>query len=101
MKWGWIVTFSMYTESLRLARKLLDRSLRPAAIAGYRPLMKTKVHVLLKQLLSSPEQLEAHLHQFVIFPMVSPAHLNTVRNVQLVRIADFGYGVWLRSQGAR
>jgi cytochrome P450 len=67
MKWGWIVTFSRYTESWRLARKLLDRSLRPAAVAGYRPLMQTKTHVLLTQLLSNPDQLEAHLHRFVLF----------------------------------
>ena len=67
MKWGWIVTFSRYNESFRQARKLLNRSLRPAAIAGYRPLMKTKTHVLLTQLLSDPDQLEAHLHQFVVF----------------------------------
>jgi cytochrome P450 len=67
MKWGWIVTFSRYTESWRLTRKLLDRSLRPAAIVGYRPLMQTKAHALLTQLLSNPDQLEAHLHQFVVF----------------------------------
>jgi cytochrome P450 len=67
MKWGWIVTFSRYTESWRLMRKLLDRSLRPAAVAGYRPLMEAKAHVLLTQLLSDPDQLEHHLHQFVIF----------------------------------
>jgi cytochrome P450 len=67
MKWGWIVTFSRYTESWRLTRKLLDRSLRPAAITEYRPLMQTKAHVLLTQLSSDPNQLEAHLHQFVAF----------------------------------
>jgi len=66
MKWGWIVTFSRYTESWRMARKLLDRSLRPAAVVGYRPLMQTKAHVLLTQLLSNPDQLEAHLHQLVV-----------------------------------
>jgi cytochrome P450 len=67
MKWGWIVTFSGYTESWRQARKLLDRSLRPTAVAGYRPLMQAKTHVLLTRLLSTPDQFEAHLHQFVVF----------------------------------
>ena len=67
MKWGWIVTFSQYTESWRQARKLLERSLRPTAVAGYRPLMQTRAYVLLTQLLSSPDQFEGHLHQFVIF----------------------------------
>jgi cytochrome P450 len=66
MNWGWIVTFSRYNGSWRMARKLLDRSLRPAAVVGYRPLMQTKAHVLLTQLLSNPDQLEAHLHQFVV-----------------------------------
>ena len=67
MKWGWIVTFSQYTESWRQARKLLDRSLRPTAVAGYRPLMQTRAYVLLTQLLSTPDQFEGHLHQFVVF----------------------------------
>lgn len=62
MKWGWIVTFSGYTESWRQIRKMLDRSLRPAAVAGYRPLMQTKAHVFLNRLLSNPDELEAHLH---------------------------------------
>ena len=67
MKWKWIVAFSNYTESWRLARKLLDRSLRPATIAMYRPLLQTKAHVLLTQLLANPDELEAHLYQFVAF----------------------------------
>ncbi len=67
MKWGWIVTFSRYTESWRLARKLLERSLRPAAVTGYHRLMQTKAHALLPRLLTNPDELEAHLHQFVIF----------------------------------
>jgi cytochrome P450 len=67
MKWGWIVTFSRYTESWRLARKLLDRSLRPATIAAYRPLLQTRAHVLLTQVLENPDDFEAHLNQFVVF----------------------------------
>ena len=67
MKWGWIVMFSRYNESWRLTPKLLDRCLRPATVTGYQPLMRTKAHVLLTQLLLKPDQLEAHLHQFVIF----------------------------------
>lgn len=67
MKWEWIVTFSGYTESWRLSRKLLDRSLRPAAIMAYRPLLQTKAHVLLTQLLENPDELEGHLYQFVAF----------------------------------
>ncbi|KAH9985152.1 cytochrome P450 [Russula vinacea] len=66
MKWEWIVGFSRNTESWRLARKLLDRSLRPAAIAAYRPLLQKKAHVLLTQVLANPDELEAHLNQFVL-----------------------------------
>jgi hypothetical protein len=67
MKWEWNLAFSNYTDSCRLARKLLDRSLRPAIIAAYRPLLQTKTHALLTQVLANPDELEAYLHQFVAF----------------------------------
>jgi len=67
MKWGWIVTFSQCNETWRSTRKLLERSLRPTTLVGYRPLMQAKTHVLLTQLLANPDALEDHLHQFVIF----------------------------------
>ena len=67
MKWGWIVTFSRYTESWRLTRKLLDRSLRPATVALYRPLLETSAHNLLAQVSANPDELETHLHQCVGF----------------------------------
>jgi hypothetical protein len=66
MKWEWIVGFSKNTESWRLARKLLDRCLRLRAIAAYRPLLQTKAHVLLTQVLGKPDELEAHLNQSVL-----------------------------------
>jgi len=61
------VGFSRYTESWRLAHKLLDSSLRPATIAVYRPLLQTRAHVLLTQVLADPDRLEDHLNQFVAF----------------------------------
>ena len=67
MKWEWVVGFSKYAESWRVARKLLDRSLRPAAIAAYRPLLQTKTHALLSQALANPDEFEAYLYQFVAF----------------------------------
>jgi hypothetical protein len=67
MKWEWNVGFGNCTESWRLARKLLDRSLRPAGIAAYRPLLQTKSYSLLSQVLANPEDLEAHLNRFVAF----------------------------------
>ncbi len=59
--------FTKNTDSWRLARKLLDRSLRPATIAAYRSLLETKAHYLLTQVLASPNELEDHLTQFVAF----------------------------------
>jgi cytochrome P450 len=76
MKWEWNLGFSNYTESFRRARKVLDRSLRPATIATYRPLLQTKAHVLLTHVLTNPDELDAHFHQFVPFlwlRTVSPA----------------------------
>jgi cytochrome P450 len=67
MGWEWNVFFANCTESWRLARKLLDRSLRPAGIAAYRPLLQTKAYALLSQVLATPEDLEAHLNRFVAF----------------------------------
>ena len=67
MKWDWNVAFSKYTESWRLSRKLLDRDLRPAAIANYRPLLETKAHALLTRMLANPDEFEAHFNQFVTF----------------------------------
>jgi hypothetical protein len=65
MKWEWIVTFQKYTESFRLSRKLLDRSLRPAAITAYRLPLETNAHNLLTQVFINPDELEAYLYQFV------------------------------------
>lgn len=67
MKWDWNLAFAHYTESFRLARKLLDSSLRPATIAAYRPMLQTKAHFLLTQVLANPDELDAHLYQFVAF----------------------------------
>ena len=67
MKWEWNLAFASYTESWRLARKLLDRSLRPATITAYRPLLQMKTHTLLTQVLANPGEFEAHLYQFVAF----------------------------------
>ena len=65
MKWEWLVGFSKCTESWRLARKLLDRNLRRAVVAAYRPLLQTKIHVLLTQTLETPDEFESHINQFV------------------------------------
>jgi cytochrome P450 len=67
MKFQWNVAMSNYTESWRLSRKLLDRGFRQAAIETYRPLLKTKVHALLTQMLAKPDDFEEHFNQCVAF----------------------------------
>jgi hypothetical protein len=55
------VTLARYAEPYRLARKLLDRGLRPAAVALYRPMQQSKARVLLTRLLEDPREWEAHI----------------------------------------
>jgi len=78
MKWDWSLGFSNYTESFRQARKLVDRSLRPATIATYHPLLQTKVHILLTQVLENPDELDAYFHQFVAFLWLRTVSLNII-----------------------
>jgi cytochrome P450 len=61
MRWEWVVPFARYTEFFRQARKILDRGLRPGAVAAYRPVQQTKARALLSQLLANPDDWEAHL----------------------------------------
>jgi hypothetical protein len=100
MRWDWIIGFSNYTDSLRPARRLLDRSFRPAVITAYRPLLQAKAHVLLTQMLANPDEFEAHLFQFVSLLWLASS-LSIVPIVQPVGIPNLSYGVWLRSQGAQ
>ena len=96
MKWEWMVAFSNYTESFRQARKLLDRSLRPATIATYRPLLQTKAHVLLTHMLANPDELDAHFHQFVAFLWPRrTVSLSIITTIQSIGFANLGHDVWL------
>jgi cytochrome P450 len=61
MRWEWVVPFARYTEFWRQARKVLDRGLRPGAVAAYRPVQQAKARALLFQLLTSPDDWETHL----------------------------------------
>lgn len=65
MGWDWLVPFSRYAEFWREGRKLLDRGLRPNAVATYRPMQQTRARVLLTRLLTSPDKWEEHLELFV------------------------------------
>ena len=61
MGWQWNVPSARYTESYRLARKLLDRGLRSGAVAPYRPMQQARARVLLTRLLSNPNNWETHI----------------------------------------
>jgi hypothetical protein len=60
-EWHWLVSSARYAEPYRLARKLLDRGLRPGAVAPYRPMQQSKARVLLTRLLENPREWEAHI----------------------------------------
>ena len=67
MKLEWNIVFSRYNKSFRQGRKLLDRRLRPAAVPLYRPVLEAKAHDFLARISANPDELEAHIHQFVGF----------------------------------
>ncbi|KAH9972642.1 cytochrome P450 [Lactifluus volemus] len=58
--WQMLLQTATYGESYRLARKLLDRGLRPGAAAQYRPMQQSKARILLSRLLENPDEWEAH-----------------------------------------
>ena len=95
MKWEWSLGLSNYTESFRQGRKLLDRSLRPATMATYRPPLQTKAHVLLTHVLANPDELDAHFYQFVAFLWLSTVSLNIITTIQPVGFPNLSFGVWL------
>ena len=95
MEWEWILAFSKYTEPVRQGRKILDRSLRPAAVATYHPLLQTKAHVLLTHMLRNSDELDAHFHKFVASLWLLAVSLNNTTTIQSVRFADPSYGLWL------
>ncbi|KAI0289467.1 cytochrome P450 [Russula brevipes] len=64
MGWHWLVPAARSDDRWREARRLLDRSLRPGAIALYRPMQQTRAHALLSRLLANPHQWQAHIELF-------------------------------------
>lgn len=62
MGWYWNMGLGNCTEEWRLGLKLLNRSLRPASIVTYRPMLEAKTYELLSQVLANPDELENHLN---------------------------------------
>jgi len=81
MRWGWNVALGNCTEEWRMARKVLDRNLRPASIVAYRPVLEAKAHALLFRVLANPNELEDHLNQFVAFLWCAYGFLSIVPTV--------------------
>jgi hypothetical protein len=61
MKWEGVMPLARYTDFWRQARKLLDRDLRPGALAMYRPVQQSKTRAFLVSLLQNPDEWENHL----------------------------------------
>ncbi|KAI0056400.1 cytochrome P450 [Artomyces pyxidatus] len=64
MEWGWFVPTARFDDSWRAGRKILDRGLRPNVAIQYQPMQTTKVHDLLKHLVSEPEKFKEHIEHF-------------------------------------
>jgi cytochrome P450 len=104
MKWGWMVGFSKYNESWRRSRKLINRNLRPAVVATYRPLLQTKAHVFLTRLLANPDDFEDHFYQFVTFflaPEAFTEHRRKLHSLTGSQILAMSYGYEVKEPNDR
>ncbi|KAJ7675686.1 cytochrome P450 [Mycena polygramma] len=61
MGWDFNFTFLPYGEKWRQYRKLFNQHFRRGAITTYRPVQLRKIHDLLRGLLSTPEEFDAHI----------------------------------------
>ena len=67
MEWDWVMQAARNDDRWRQARRVLDRGLRPGAIASYRPNILARTQVLLSRLLENPRQWEDHMDLSVGF----------------------------------
>ncbi|KAH9976314.1 cytochrome P450 [Lactifluus volemus] len=99
--WQWLVSIARYAEPYRMARKILDRGLRPGAVAQYRPMQQSKTRILLTRLLEHPREWEAHFELMqgeLILAMTYgyEPQGRTDRKVEVARkFSDFGSEVGL------
>jgi len=61
MGWSWVLALRKSDERWRLGRRMLDRSLRPAATASYLPMIQARTGVFLSRMLENPHLWEGHL----------------------------------------
>ncbi|KAH7884803.1 CyP450 monooxygenase [Phlebopus sp. FC_14] len=64
MGWEFNVGFIPYGASWRKHRKAMHQALNPQAMLNYRDIQLTKVHQLLRNILSVPDEMEAHIRTF-------------------------------------
>jgi cytochrome P450 len=57
----WLLPILHKGEEWSDSRKLLDRSLRPAAPTSYRRMMEEKTFAFLGQLLATPKEFRSHI----------------------------------------
>jgi cytochrome P450 len=72
MGWQWVLPTARGDESWRLGRRVLDRGLRPAASASYRPMIQARTRVLLSRILEKPHEWESHIELSVSDPHYAP-----------------------------
>ena len=82
-------------ERWRQGRKLLDRGLRPGAIASHRPMLETRTHLLLSRLLTNPHRWEAYIDlsvELLSIPLSLVTFLNLLFSFQGESILAMTYG---------
>jgi len=67
MGWSWVLALRRSDERWGLGRRMLDRSLRPAATASYLPMIQARARVFLSRMLENPHPWEGHLDLSVGF----------------------------------
>jgi hypothetical protein len=80
---------------------MLDRTLRPAVAASYRPMIQAKTHVLLAQVLENPHQWQDHIELSVRVLLGSRLFLKYFANFQLSRGIAPRCDIWISSAWAR
>jgi len=95
------MALSRSNERWRLARRMLDRSLRPAATASYLPMIQARARVLLSRMLENPHQWEGHLDLSVGFAFDLHYLSDIPRDFQCSRGNDSRHDIWISSAWAR
>ena len=97
MGWSWVLALAKSNERWRLGRRMLDRSLRPAATASYLPTIQARARVFLSRMLEHPHQWEGHLDLSVGFAFDLHYLSDIPRDFQPSRGIDPRHDIWIPS----